>query len=79
LKGKLVPLAVGKTPFSGGVPKAGRWSKRSPGTERWVEPRLIAELEFAEWTPEGQIRHPSYKGLRMDKPASEVVRERDQG
>jgi bifunctional non-homologous end joining protein LigD len=37
--------------------------------------RWLAEVEFTEWTPDGQLRHPSYKGLRDDKPAWEVVRE----
>ncbi|MDQ3630309.1 MAG: DNA ligase D, partial [Actinomycetota bacterium] len=41
----------------------------------WIQPRYLAEVEFAEWTPDGQLRHPSYKGLRDDKPAWEVVRE----
>ena len=35
----------------------------------WVEPRLVVEVEFGEWTHDGRIRHPSYKGLRDDKPA----------
>jgi bifunctional non-homologous end joining protein LigD len=38
----------------------------------WVEPRLLAEVDFAEITPEGLIRHPSFKGLREDKAASEA-------
>lgn len=41
----------------------------------FVEPELVAELEFTEWTREGILRHPAYKGLRDDKPAQEVVRE----
>ncbi len=41
----------------------------------WVEPRHVAEVEFREWTQGGQLRAPSYKGLRDDKPADEVVRE----
>jgi bifunctional non-homologous end joining protein LigD len=41
----------------------------------FVEPDLVAELEFTEWTREGILRHPAYKGLRDDKPAQEVVRE----
>lgn len=39
---------------------------------RWVVPRLLAEVEFTEITPDGLIRHPSLKGLREDKPAQEV-------
>jgi bifunctional non-homologous end joining protein LigD len=41
-----------------------------------VEPELVAEVEFTEWTREGILRHPAYKGLRDDKPAQQVVRER---
>jgi bifunctional non-homologous end joining protein LigD len=41
----------------------------------WVEPRLVAEVGFAEWTSDGMLRHPRYKGLRPDKRAEEVVRE----
>ncbi|HSI97564.1 MAG TPA: non-homologous end-joining DNA ligase, partial [Gaiellaceae bacterium] len=42
----------------------------------WVEPRLVAEVEFAEWTREGRLRAPVYLGLREDKTASDVRRER---
>ena len=41
----------------------------------FVEPELVAEIEFTEWTKEGILRHPAYKGLRDDKPAEDVVRE----
>ncbi len=41
----------------------------------WLEPRLVAEVEFTEWTPDGKVRHPSFQGLRADKKAAEVVRE----
>jgi bifunctional non-homologous end joining protein LigD len=53
----------------------GRWSRRSAGAERWVEPQLVAEVSFREWTPEGHIRHAVFEALRADKPASEVKRE----
>jgi bifunctional non-homologous end joining protein LigD len=42
----------------------------------WVEPRLVCQVGFAEWTDDGQLRHPRFLGLREDKDASEVVRER---
>ena len=41
----------------------------------WVEPDLVAEVVFTEWTPDGKLRHPRFAGLRTDKPAAEVVRE----
>lgn len=41
-----------------------------------VEPRLVCEVEFTEWTSRiGQLRHPSFKGLQWDKAAADVVRE----
>ena len=42
----------------------------------WVRPRLVAQVAFTEWTNDGRLRHPRFLGLRDDKPASEVVRER---
>ncbi|GAA2235200.1 ATP-dependent DNA ligase [Herbiconiux moechotypicola] len=42
---------------------------------RWVEPLLVAEVEFAEWTSSGRIRHAVWRGWRPDKSPSEVVRE----
>jgi bifunctional non-homologous end joining protein LigD len=42
----------------------------------WVRPELVAEIGFTEWTRDGRLRHPRYLGLRTDKPAREVVRER---
>jgi bifunctional non-homologous end joining protein LigD len=42
----------------------------------WVTPKLVAEVEFAEWTHDGHLRAPRYLGLREDKPADEVRRER---
>ena len=42
---------------------------------RWTEPRLVAEVEFTEWTSDGSIRHPSFQGFREDKKPAEVRRE----
>jgi bifunctional non-homologous end joining protein LigD len=42
---------------------------------RWVEPRLVAQVRFTEWTTDGKLRHPSFQGLRADKTPLECVRE----
>ena len=67
LSGLLEALARGGTPFTGRQPPKG---------SHFVEPELVCEVEFSEWTHAGTLRQPSYKGLRDDKPADEVVRER---
>lgn len=41
----------------------------------WLEPRLVAELSFLEWTPKGEVRHPVFHGMREDKPAAAVTEE----
>ncbi len=58
------------SPFSGPVPPtAGR-------TFHWLEPNEVIEVAFAEWEPDGNVRHPSYLGRRIDKDPTEVSRER---
>ena len=42
----------------------------------WVKPELVGQIGFSEWTRDGRLRHPRFLGLRDDKPAREVVRER---
>ncbi len=63
----LEPLARETTPFTGRQPPKGA---------HFVEPELVCEVEFSEWTQAGTLRQASYKGLRDDKRAEEVVRER---
>jgi bifunctional non-homologous end joining protein LigD len=70
LAGLLEPLVRDTSPFDV-VPRA----VKIPREAVWVEPQLVAEVEFVEWTREGVLRAPSYKGLREDKPATLVVRE----
>jgi bifunctional non-homologous end joining protein LigD len=66
LASRLGALKRPKSPFVGrGVPRGAVF----------CEPRLVAEVEFTEWTPAGMLRHPSFKGLRDDKDPAEVVRE----
>jgi bifunctional non-homologous end joining protein LigD len=47
-----------------------------PRGTHWVEPELVGQIGFSEWTRDGRLRHPRFLGLRHDKPAREVVRER---
>jgi bifunctional non-homologous end joining protein LigD len=65
---RLRPLKRDDSPFAPGGPKI-------PRSAVFVAPELVAEVEFREWTEGGQLRAPSYKGLRDDKPAELVVRE----
>jgi bifunctional non-homologous end joining protein LigD len=46
------------------------------GKARWVRPELVAQVRFGEWTDDAHLRHPVYLGLRDDKPATNVMRER---
>jgi bifunctional non-homologous end joining protein LigD len=68
---KLRPLERKGSPFPQ-VPKMPRVRKDDV---LWVEPKLVAEVSFAEWTHDGRLRAPVYQGLREDKSAEEVRRE----
>jgi bifunctional non-homologous end joining protein LigD len=72
LLGLLRPLERPDTPF----PEAPRMPRVRRDAVVWVEPRLVVEVEFSEWTHDGRVRQPSYQGLREDKTAPEVRRER---
>ena len=50
-------------------------SSRAERRAHWVEPRLVAEVAFTEWTSDGKIRHPAFVALRRDKPATAIRRE----
>ncbi len=72
LLAQLEPLRRDESPFRV-VPKMPKVRK---GDVVWVEPTLVAEIEFAEWTHDGHLRAPSFQGLRADKAAEDVRRER---
>ena len=57
--------------FASGLPTG-----RKHGAVRWLEPELVGEAAFMEWTGHGHIRHASFQGLRPDKLPTDVVRER---
>jgi bifunctional non-homologous end joining protein LigD len=67
----LKPLETDAPPFAV-VPKMPKVRK---GDVQWVEPKLVCEVEFAEWTHDGRLRAPSYQGLREDKTPEEVRQE----
>ena len=66
LEGLLALREVDESPFADHVPQR---------EARFVRPELVCDVEFTEWTDAGTLRHPSYKGLRDDKPPEDVTRE----
>ena len=68
LHGKLMPLRTPSSPFSERV--------KDEGVTTWVQPKLVAEVKFTEWTTAVEMRHPVFLGLRTDKRAEQVVREK---
>jgi bifunctional non-homologous end joining protein LigD len=48
---------------------------KESGKVTWVKPRLVAEVSFTEWTPDGALRHPVFQGLREDKKPTSIKRE----
>lgn len=65
---RLEPLRVGSAPLTG-VPAL------DASDALWVRPELVGEVEFANWTPDGVLRHARWRGLRPDKAPADVVRE----
>jgi bifunctional non-homologous end joining protein LigD len=68
LRAQLDPLVQSECPFA----------VRPAGARKvhWLQPSLVVEVAFAQWTQDGHIRHSVFKGLRSDKPAHSIVRER---
>lgn len=69
LGAQLAPLATTSSAFAEAVPR------EHARFAQWVEPQLVCEVRFAEWTKDGRLRHPSYQGLRVDVAPLDVRRE----
>ncbi len=69
LAARLADLEISESPLNDGGPS------RSRTAVHWVEPSLVAEVAFTEWTDEGILRHPSFQGLREDRDPRDVIRE----
>jgi bifunctional non-homologous end joining protein LigD len=69
LLARLKPLARKSTPFAQPL------SRAETALAHFVRPTIVGEVQFAEWTNDGHLRQPSWRGLRTDKGAKEVVRE----
>jgi bifunctional non-homologous end joining protein LigD len=67
LHGEMARIERDTPPFQQGKPPT--------AGVHWVEPRLVGEVGFSEWTSAGELRHPRFEGLRRDKAATEVVKE----
>lgn len=70
---RFLPLRTQKPVFSRA--EAENLPARERSAVQWVQPELLCEVAFAEWTNDGRVRHPSFLGLREDKDAKDVKRE----
>ena len=69
LHGRMIKLRAAKSSFPEKV--------KDKAVTTWIKPSLVAEVKFTEWTSKGEMRHPVYLGLRADKRAENVVREKE--
>jgi bifunctional non-homologous end joining protein LigD len=77
---KFKPLITKEIPFSSepDINKPSRFRPNPPhATATWLRPELVCEVSFTEMTSDGVMRHPSFEGMRIDKPSREVVLEKE--
>src|SRR5690606_19801174 len=65
LRKKLKKIETKKSPFSD--------SPKKSSSTHWVKPKLVCEIEFKAWSRDKKLRHATFKGLREDKPAKEIL------
>ncbi|MDQ3110168.1 MAG: DNA ligase D [Bacteroidota bacterium] len=68
LYGKAKVFFTNTSPFKERIPLSGK--------VQWIKPRIVCQVKFTEWTKDGHLRHPVYLGLRADKKAEDVTREK---
>ncbi|MFJ8819163.1 non-homologous end-joining DNA ligase [Amycolatopsis thermoflava] len=68
MRDRLAPFTRASSPFA--VPVPGPYARNA----RWVEPVLVGEVQHRQWTSDGRLRHPSWRGLRPDRDPGEVIR-----
>jgi bifunctional non-homologous end joining protein LigD len=83
LHSRLKKIASASCPFANlPVPRDSKWGQSITAAEmkycHWVEPRLVCQVKFSEWTRDGRLREPVFLGLREDEDAVDVIRERAQ-
>jgi bifunctional non-homologous end joining protein LigD len=67
---KMLPLRMAKSPLKQRI--------KDEVVTTWIQPKLVAEVKFTEWTSGGEMRHPAFVGLRQDKKATDVMLEKEQ-
>lgn len=68
---RLEPIVAARSPFTNFPSR-----RESADHTHWVRPQFVAQVEFNNWTDDGRLRHPTFAGLRDDKPGQDVVRDR---
>jgi bifunctional non-homologous end joining protein LigD len=75
IKEKLKPLERKKCPFAQEPSLTNKWQRKKPASVTWCKPEIVCTVKFREWTKNGELRHQSFRCLRVDKTAAEVVLE----
>ena len=75
LRQRLARYEVSEPSVAASAIPANRLTRRTAASRHWVKPLMVVEVSFAEWTPDGHVRHATFRGIRVDKAGKDVVRE----